>query len=135
MLYTGYACISDMGLCKHADYNALENNIYGQNYTKAADVYSFGIIMYEVISGLPPYHDQVRETDEINNELQTSNNVSSINLSYETHSEAFYSSRLLNTNNLTEPKNSNGYYEQLFDFTQLKINDDQNNKSKVADKI
>jgi len=29
----------------------------GQNYTKAADIYSFGIIMYEVISGLPPYHD------------------------------------------------------------------------------
>ena len=60
-----------MGLCKPADYNALENSkkIYGvlpyvapeilrgQNYTKAADIYSFGIIMYEVISGLPPYHD------------------------------------------------------------------------------
>ena len=29
----------------------------GQNYTKAADIYSFGIIMYEVFSGLPPYHD------------------------------------------------------------------------------
>ena len=29
----------------------------GQSYTKAADIYSFGIIMYEVISGLPPYHD------------------------------------------------------------------------------
>src|SRR5438094_4834540 len=62
-----------MGLCKPADYNKLENTnnnkIYGvvpyiapvilrrQNYTKAADVYSFGIIMYEVFSGLPPYHD------------------------------------------------------------------------------
>jgi serine/threonine protein kinase len=29
----------------------------GQNYTKAADIYSYGIIMYEVIQGLPPYHD------------------------------------------------------------------------------
>ena len=29
----------------------------GQNYTKATDVYSFGIIMYEVFSGLPPYYD------------------------------------------------------------------------------
>ncbi|RIA91658.1 kinase-like domain-containing protein, partial [Glomus cerebriforme] len=65
-------CISDMGLCKPANYNKVENtknNIYGvlpyvapeilrgQNYTKAADIYSFGIIMYEVISCLPPYHD------------------------------------------------------------------------------
>ncbi|EXX66211.1 Ypk2p [Rhizophagus irregularis DAOM 197198w] len=64
--------VTDMGLCKPADYNASENtknSIYGvlpyiapevlrgQNYTKAADIYSFGIIMYEVISGLPPYHD------------------------------------------------------------------------------
>ncbi|RIA89825.1 kinase-like domain-containing protein, partial [Glomus cerebriforme] len=64
--------ISDMGLCKPADYNALENTkkgvygvlpyiapeiLRGQNYTKAADIYSFGIIMYEVYSGLPPYHD------------------------------------------------------------------------------
>ena len=68
-----YACVTDIGLCRPADYNKLENTnknkIYGvlpyiapeilrgQNYTKAADVYSFGIIMYEVFSGLPPYHD------------------------------------------------------------------------------
>src|SRR5947207_1281839 len=71
--YNSPSRITDMGLCKPADYNKLENtnnnNVYGvlpyiapeilrgQNYTKAADVYSFGIIMYEVISGLPPYHD------------------------------------------------------------------------------
>src|SRR5438034_3691528 len=63
-----------MRLYRPANYKKLENtnnntNIYGvlpyiapeilrrQNYTKAADVYSFGIIMYEVFSGLPPYHD------------------------------------------------------------------------------
>ncbi|PKC57919.1 kinase-like protein [Rhizophagus irregularis] len=64
--------ITDMGLCKSADYNVSENSkksaygilpymapeiLRGQNCTKAADIYSFGIIMYEVISGLPPYHD------------------------------------------------------------------------------
>ncbi|RIA81905.1 kinase-like domain-containing protein [Glomus cerebriforme] len=72
ILYTSNACITDMGLCKPADYIATENTknstygvlpyiapeiLRGQNYTKAADIYSFGIIMYEVISGLPPYHD------------------------------------------------------------------------------
>ncbi|RIA83026.1 kinase-like domain-containing protein [Glomus cerebriforme] len=62
-------CITDMGLCKPANYNELENNIYGvlayvapeilrgQNYTQASDIYSFGIIMYEIISELSPYHD------------------------------------------------------------------------------
>ena len=53
--------IADMGLCKPADCNTLKNtknNVYGvlpyvapeilrgQSYTKAADIYSFGIIMY-----------------------------------------------------------------------------------------
>ncbi|RIA95466.1 kinase-like domain-containing protein [Glomus cerebriforme] len=65
-----YACIDDMRLCKPAVYNESENTkvygvlpytapeiLQGQNHTKAADIYSFGIIMYEVISGLSPYHD------------------------------------------------------------------------------
>src|SRR3954452_25051280 len=63
------SAITDMGLCKPADCDLQNNHIYGnlpyiapeillgQNYTKASDIYSFGIIMYEVISGLPPYHD------------------------------------------------------------------------------
>jgi serine/threonine protein kinase len=62
--------IADMGLCKPANCNTQKNNIYGvlpyiapeilreqKDYTKASDIYSFGIIMYEVISGLPPYYD------------------------------------------------------------------------------
>ena len=28
-----------------------------KNYIQASDIYSFGIIIYEVINGLPPYHD------------------------------------------------------------------------------
>ncbi|RGB37711.1 kinase-like domain-containing protein, partial [Rhizophagus diaphanus] len=55
--------ITDMGLCKPADCNTtenIENRTYGilpyiapeilrgQIYTKASDIYSFGIIMYEV---------------------------------------------------------------------------------------
>ena len=72
LISTTTAVITDMGLCKPADYKASEsakNKIYGvlpyiapeilrgQNYTKASDIYSFGIIMYEIISELPPYHD------------------------------------------------------------------------------
>jgi serine/threonine protein kinase len=71
-------CITDMGLCKHADYNVSEktkNSIYGvlpyvapeilqgQNYTKASDIYSFGIIMYEVISGIPPYYKIIHDNN------------------------------------------------------------------------
>ncbi|GET04916.1 kinase-like domain-containing protein [Rhizophagus clarus] len=171
--------ITDMGLSPEV--------LRGQNYTKAADVYSFGIIMYEIISGLPPYYDsghdknlaikickglrprfnikvpqlivylikrcldanslnrpiareikdtlhewqsqlaklhkwryglaelraQIQEANIINN--SSSNNStpsSSLGSSYKTHSEAVYTSRLLNFNNLPEPKNSDDYYEQ-----------------------
>ncbi|RGB39129.1 kinase-like domain-containing protein [Rhizophagus diaphanus] len=180
--------ITDMGLCKPADYNASENaknSIYGilsyiapeilrgQNYTKAADIYSFGIIMYEVISGLPPYYDlshdknlaikicmglrprfnikvpqlivslikscldanpsnrpevdyiyemlkydrtelqeQIKELEETNKNLPTSCISLNLGLSYKTHSEAIYTSRLLNFNDLPEQKNSDDYYEQ-----------------------
>jgi serine/threonine protein kinase len=188
-----------MGLCKPADFDeseGIKNSIYGvlpyiapevlrgQNYTKAADIYSFGIIMYEVISGLPPYHDishdkylaikichglrprfsikvpqlivnlikrcldanplnrpkaeeirklldkwinqtdpelsnQIKEAEEINynlsNGLMPSNShipPTNLGLSYKTHSEAIYTSRLLSFNNLPEPINSNDYYKQ-----------------------
>ena len=159
----------------------------GQNYTKASDIYSFGIIMYEVISGLPPYHDvshdknlaikicqgcrprfnnikvpqlivdlikrcldanplnrptadeikeilykwwdkfdnhqeelykQVIEANIINN---SPNNLpsTSLGLSYKTHSEAIYTSRLLNFNNLPEPKNSDDYYERYDNISSM----------------
>src|ERR1700761_1868825 len=29
----------------------------GKEYTQASDIYGFGIIVYEVCTGLPPYHD------------------------------------------------------------------------------
>jgi len=65
-------CITDMGLCRPANYKELDNmgnNVYGalpyvapeilrgEHYTQASDIYSFGIIMYEVISELRPYYD------------------------------------------------------------------------------
>ncbi|RIA99196.1 kinase-like domain-containing protein [Glomus cerebriforme] len=64
--------ISDLGLCKPVNDQTKSNHekkIYGilpyvapevlrgNDYTKASDIYSFGILAYEMISGLPPYHD------------------------------------------------------------------------------
>ncbi|EXX78444.1 polo kinase CDC5 [Rhizophagus irregularis DAOM 197198w] len=64
-------CITDMGLCKPANYNELENKeemygvvsylapeiLRGGCYTQASDIYSFGIIIYVVISESPPYYN------------------------------------------------------------------------------
>ncbi|CAB5352357.1 unnamed protein product [Rhizophagus irregularis] len=62
-----YTYISDMGLCGRADDVNNHNNIYGvmpyvapevlkgKPYTQAADIYSFGIIMYFVATGKQPF--------------------------------------------------------------------------------
>ncbi|GET04837.1 kinase-like domain-containing protein [Rhizophagus clarus] len=71
--YGNMYCISDMGLCKEPD-NTDSTKIYGvlpfvapevlkgNPYTKAADIYSFGMIMYFVATGKQPFgncaHDQ-----------------------------------------------------------------------------
>ncbi|GBC04321.1 hypothetical protein RclHR1_05610008 [Rhizophagus clarus] len=168
--------ITDMGLCKPADYNATENtknSIYGvlpyiapeilrgQNYTKAADIYSFGIIIYEVIPGLPPYHDLSHNeylAIKICQGLRPSFNIKVPQLIVHLIKRCldanplnrpvideikvilftFYTSRLLNFNNLPEPKNSDDYYDEQndniisekfseslqIDLSQLKINND-----------
>ena len=61
----------------------------------------------------PGLKEQIKEADEINNNLPNSKSLStSLGTSYETRTEAIYTSRLLNFNNLPEPKNSDDYYEQ-----------------------
>ncbi|RIA88949.1 kinase-like domain-containing protein, partial [Glomus cerebriforme] len=60
--------ITDLGLCKPANEECDKNKkvygvlpyvapevLSGKQYTKESDVYSLGIIIYEVINGLPPY--------------------------------------------------------------------------------
>jgi serine/threonine protein kinase len=69
LLTHAIAYISDLGLSKPADEPNKTNDIYGilpyiapevlrgEPYTKAADIYSFGIIMWEMISGVPAFYN------------------------------------------------------------------------------
>jgi len=69
----GIATISDLGLCQppSKEYTKGEKkDIYGvlpyvapellkeKEYSKASDIYGFGIIMIEILSEEPPYNDQ-----------------------------------------------------------------------------
>ncbi|GBC18827.2 kinase-like domain-containing protein [Rhizophagus irregularis DAOM 181602=DAOM 197198] len=139
----------------------------GHNYTEASDIYSFDanplnrptateikkILMqwWVGFNNQTELQDQIREADEINKKLSTNRIPStSLELSYKTHSEAIYTSRLLDFENLPEPKNSDDYYEhydnivsmeylesQQIDISQLKFNKDEilNNEFKGGDNI
>src|SRR5581483_322664 len=180
--------ITDLGLCKPTNVTSQDGDkqIYGvlpyvapevlkgKVYTQASDIYGFGIIAYEVCTGLPPYHNishdeflaikicqglrpksnykipqlisdviqqcwdadplkrpkadelsklfdklddkadeenspinqQIREVDEINKQLPPITIPSTDILSYSTHPQAIYTSRLLDFKNLPEPRNA-----------------------------
>jgi len=71
-----YPVLTDFGLCKSIDESRTFENIYGvipymapeilcsQGYTIVSDVYSFGMIMWLVLTGKEPYYDH-----EINEHL------------------------------------------------------------------
>jgi serine/threonine protein kinase len=184
------AYITDLGLCQPTNTKSSQSDnkeIYGvlpyvapevlrgKEYTQASDIYGFGIIAYEICTGLPPYHDvahdeflamkicqglrpksnykipqlifevinqcwdadplnrpkavdlrvlidglyrcsdidsvfheQIKEADEINKKSSSivQSTSSTKTLSYMTHPQAVYTSRLLNFKNLPEPKNA-----------------------------
>src|SRR5438045_957580 len=64
--------ITDLGLCQPANVKPSQSDykkIYGvlpyvapevlrgREYTQASDIYGFGVVAFEVCTGLPPYHD------------------------------------------------------------------------------
>ncbi len=67
--------IGDLGLSKPADKPSKTSDIYGvlpyiapevllgRPYTKAADIYSFGIIMWEMTSGIPAFNNIPHDFD------------------------------------------------------------------------
>ncbi|RIB30207.1 kinase-like domain-containing protein, partial [Gigaspora rosea] len=69
--------ITDFGLCKPVSQDSSSNEIYrvlpyinpvvlykgGKEYTRKSDIYSFRIIMSEVFTGYPPYHDISHDLD------------------------------------------------------------------------
>src|SRR6266496_678041 len=67
-----YTYISDMGLCGEIC-NIDKNNIYGVmpyvapevlkggTYTQAADIYSFGMIMYYIVTGIQPFASRAHD--------------------------------------------------------------------------
>ncbi|RIB07807.1 kinase-like domain-containing protein [Gigaspora rosea] len=69
--------ITDFGLCKPVSQDSNSNALFGvlpyiapevlyahgKEYTHKSDIYSFGIIMSEVFTGYPPYHDIPHDKD------------------------------------------------------------------------
>ncbi|GET64800.1 kinase-like domain-containing protein [Rhizophagus irregularis DAOM 181602=DAOM 197198] len=67
---------------------------------------------------------QIKEIDEINKSSSNSSITSTnLGISYVTHSEAVYTSRLLDFSNLPEQKNSDDYYEVNDNIISMKFSE------------
>ncbi|RHZ80712.1 hypothetical protein Glove_132g286 [Diversispora epigaea] len=126
-----------------------------EEYIKAADVYSFGIIVYEIVTDFPPYPDIPHDNDlvlKICNGLRPKipfhtpklitrtimrcwnarvthrptfeelaieliNSTTTTPLNYQTHSQAIYTSRLLNFSKLPKPGNEVNFERELEELT------------------
>ncbi|CAB4444235.1 unnamed protein product [Rhizophagus irregularis] len=102
----------------------------GNPYTQAADIYSFGMIMYVIATGNQPFancaHDEInKEIEKQFNETQEyrkENFLSIKNNQLTTHTQAIYTSQLLNPYTKNLPKyedNFNSNTVEITDFTNL----------------
>ncbi|CAG8794155.1 7261_t:CDS:1 [Cetraspora pellucida] len=70
-----FLSISDLGLCKPLNQNSESAELYGvlryidpevlcgKRYTKASDIYSFGMVAYEIVTGCLPYYNITDDDD------------------------------------------------------------------------